>query len=59
VAITAYVPETTKVGEMAAELLFQLVEGKKPATQPVMVPGRLVERGSVRRLALAESKQGA
>jgi DNA-binding LacI/PurR family transcriptional regulator len=59
VAITAYVPETTKVGEIAAELLFQLVEGKKPATQPVMVPGRLVERSSVRRLALAMSKQGA
>jgi len=59
VSITAYVPETTKVGEMAAELLCQLVEGQKPATQPMMIPGRLVERGSVRRLALAVSKQGA
>jgi GntR family transcriptional regulator of arabinose operon len=51
IPISAYVPETAKVGEMAAELLCGLVEGKTVSTQPVMVPGRLVERGSVRLLA--------
>ena len=51
VAITAYVPETARVGEMAAEVLSGLVQRKQVITQPVMVPGRLVERESVRNLA--------
>ena len=28
VAVTAYIPETARIGEMAAELLCELVEGK-------------------------------
>ena len=59
VAISAYVPETAKVGETAAELLYELVVGKKSAMEPIMVPGRLVERGSVRRLTPEISTMGA
>jgi LacI family transcriptional regulator len=50
VAITAFVPETARVGETAAELLFDLVEGKGSSQEPVMVAGRLIERDSVRRV---------
>jgi DNA-binding LacI/PurR family transcriptional regulator len=51
VPITAFVPETSKVGEMAADLLYRLVEGKLNGTAPVMVPGRLIERSSVKQLS--------
>jgi LacI family transcriptional regulator len=55
--VTAFVPETAKVGEMAAELLYGLIEGKQNLTQPVMVPGRLIERESVRRIVGARNQE--
>jgi LacI family transcriptional regulator len=51
VPITAFVPETAKVGEVAADLLYRLVDGKLKVTDPVMVPGRLIERSSVKDLS--------
>lgn len=56
VSITAFVPETSKVGELAVELLGKLIANNAPNVQPVMVAGRLVERGSVQRLS-AETKK--
>lgn len=50
VPVTAYVPETAKVGETAADLIARLVADSTVAIAPIMVPGRLVERGSVRHL---------
>ncbi|MBA3483121.1 MAG: substrate-binding domain-containing protein [Pirellulales bacterium] len=47
VAITAYVPETAKVGEHAVALLSDLIVGKVQKSDPIVVPGRLVERSSV------------
>lgn len=51
VEVTAYVPETAKVGEVAVDLLCGLVGDKILEQQAIMVPGRLVERGSVRRIS--------
>jgi GntR family transcriptional regulator of arabinose operon len=50
VPITAFVPETAKVGELAAELLGKLIGESLSQVKPVMVAGRLVERKSVRSL---------
>lgn len=49
--ITAFVPETAKVGELAVELLERLISEKCPQVEPLLVAGRLVERGSVRSLS--------
>jgi DNA-binding LacI/PurR family transcriptional regulator len=51
VAITAYVPDSRAIGEKAAELLIRIIrDGSAPKT-PVALPGRLVERDSVRSVA--------
>jgi GntR family transcriptional regulator of arabinose operon len=54
VEISAYVPETAKVGEVAVDLLCGLVADKKLDEKAIMVPGRLVERSSVRRLSAGD-----
>jgi LacI family transcriptional regulator len=51
VPITAFVPETAKVGELAADLLGKLIGDSLSQVEPVMVAGRLVERKSVRSLS--------
>ncbi len=51
VPVTAYVPETAKVGEQAVELLTCLLNGKDYRGEPVVIPGRLVERASVTTLS--------
>jgi DNA-binding LacI/PurR family transcriptional regulator len=53
VPITAFVPETAKVGERAVELLGKLIventnNGQTTEVESVKVAGRLIERGSVR-----------
>jgi DNA-binding LacI/PurR family transcriptional regulator len=50
VKITAYVPETARVGEMAVDLVRQLLSDRLLKSEPIIVPGRLVERESVRSL---------
>jgi GntR family transcriptional regulator, arabinose operon transcriptional repressor len=50
VPITAYVPETSKVGEQAVELLSDLIAGRVQKAQPIVVPGRLLQRSSVVKL---------
>jgi GntR family transcriptional regulator of arabinose operon len=53
VSISAFVPETAKVGEQAVELLGKMIAEsatnvEPPGVEPVKVAGRLIERGSVR-----------
>jgi GntR family transcriptional regulator of arabinose operon len=48
--ITAFVPETAKVGELAVDLLDRLMSARAEEVEPLYVPGRLFERGSVRKL---------
>jgi DNA-binding LacI/PurR family transcriptional regulator len=55
VSITAFVPETAKVGELAADLLGKLIGDGIPQVEPIMVAGRLVERGSVRAISQSEN----
>ena len=50
VHFTAYVPNTSKVGESAAELLADLLSGAPKPTAPVIIEGALVEGDSVRSL---------
>ena len=50
VPITTYVPDSEGIGQRAAELVTALVEGGNVPAEPVLVPGRLIERGSVRSL---------
>jgi GntR family transcriptional regulator of arabinose operon len=50
VSITAFVPETAKVGELAVEMLERLISAKDAQVEPLLVAGRLVQGGSVRRL---------
>jgi GntR family transcriptional regulator of arabinose operon len=50
VRFTAYVPDTSKVGESAAELLANLLTGAEKPTAPVIIEGSLVEGDSVRQL---------
>lgn len=47
VPITAFVPETAKIGELSAELLGKLIGEPLSEVDPVLVAGRLVERKSV------------
>lgn len=47
VAVTAYVPDGEQVGARAAELLLDLMDGAAEPETVIMVPGRLVVRGSV------------
>lgn len=49
VPITAYVPETAKVGELAVEVLGGLIANPSLTHAPTMVAGKLVERSSVAR----------
>jgi DNA-binding LacI/PurR family transcriptional regulator len=63
VPITAFVPETAKVGEQAVELLVKMIGdyangASNIAVESVKVAGRLFERGSVRCLepALGEER---
>ena len=56
VPITAFVPETATVGELAADLLGKLIGEPLPQVEPIMVAGRLVERSSVRDLTLETVK---
>lgn len=49
VPITAYVPETAKVGELAVEVLGGLIANPSLTQTPTMVAGKLVERSSVAR----------
>ena len=48
--ITAYVPETAKIGQQAAELLISICRGESAPSTPLSVQGRLVVRDSVRKL---------
>ncbi len=48
VAITAYVPDSKAIGDRAVRLLCDQIDGKGPPSAPVAVPGRLIERDSVR-----------
>lgn len=57
VPITAFVPETAKVGELAADLLGKLIGETLPQAEPIMVAGRLVERSSVRDLTETEESE--
>lgn len=47
VAITAYVPDNESVGRQAAKALVDLVDSRTAPTDPIYVPGRLIERESV------------
>lgn len=47
VQITTYVPDSNRTGELAGETLVAMIEGKSPPTEPLGVPGTLIERGSV------------
>jgi GntR family transcriptional regulator of arabinose operon len=47
VPITAYVPETAKVGGLAVDLLCTLMAGAASELNAIIVPGRILERSSV------------
>jgi DNA-binding LacI/PurR family transcriptional regulator len=55
--ITAFVPETSRVGELAVELLGKLIAESISNVEPIKVAGRLIERGSVRRLTAAAKER--
>lgn len=48
VAITSYVPQAELIGEQVANILTSFAERRSVPTEPVFVPGRLVERESVK-----------
>jgi DNA-binding LacI/PurR family transcriptional regulator len=51
VPITAYVPETARIGEVAAELLGDMTSGKAPKRlAPIIIDGHLECRASVRQV---------
>lgn len=46
--LTAYVPQTARIGQAAAELLVGLIHGEASgAAEPITIPGHLEQRGSV------------
>ncbi|MEP0842818.1 MAG: substrate-binding domain-containing protein [Phycisphaerae bacterium] len=55
VQVTTYVPDNEGVGRRAAELLSGIVDGEPVPAGCVIMPGRLVERDSVRRLEPPQS----
>lgn len=55
VTIDSFVPETAKVGELAVEFLSKLIADRNCPKEPTVVPGRLVERSSVKTLSTAKT----
>lgn len=49
VPITAYVPNNAGIGEAAVRLMLGLLNGDKQPRDPVVIPGKIVTGGSVRR----------
>lgn len=47
VPLTAYVPDSEGIGAAAAKLLVSVIHGQPAAAEPVLLPGRLIERESV------------
>jgi DNA-binding LacI/PurR family transcriptional regulator len=58
VAITASVPDSVGIGRRAADLLATITEGNTAADEPVAFAGRLIERGSVRRVDSSRAEGG-
>lgn len=50
VAVTAYVPDTERIGDAVAQLLLDLTDSQPVPQEPIAVPGKLIERDSVRPL---------
>lgn len=48
VTITAFVPDNAAVGRTVARILIDLVDGKAAPSEPVFVPGRLIEQNSIK-----------
>jgi DNA-binding LacI/PurR family transcriptional regulator len=48
VPVTAYVPNTTGIGEAAVRLLLKIVDGGEAPDEPVMISGHIVSGRSVR-----------
>jgi LacI family transcriptional regulator len=51
VAVTTYVPDTERIGHTVAQMVLDLTDGQAVPQEPIAVPGKLIERDSVRRLA--------
>lgn len=51
VAITAYVPNNEQVGRDVARVLLDMLDGRARPSEPVFVPGELLERDSVLTIA--------
>ncbi len=56
-AVTAYVPDHEQIGEKAVGVFNSLLYGDTTPSEPLMVPGRLVERDSVRALDAPSGKE--
>jgi LacI family transcriptional regulator len=52
VPITAHVPDSEGIGHRAAELLVEMLEGAPAPATPVILRGKLIQRQSVRTIAL-------
>lgn len=50
VAVTAYAVQNERLAESAARLLVEMVQGGRTMSESLVVPGRLVEGASVRKL---------
>jgi GntR family transcriptional regulator of arabinose operon len=50
VPVTAYAVQNDSLAENAARLLLDMIQGRASATQSLVVPGRLVEGATVRKL---------
>lgn len=50
VSVTAYAVQNELLAESAARLLVDLIQGRRGASQSLIIPGKLVEGASVRRL---------
>lgn len=48
VAITAYVPDTEGIGAAVARVLVDITDGRTVSNEPIAVPGKLIDRDSVR-----------
>jgi DNA-binding LacI/PurR family transcriptional regulator len=47
VAVTAYVPDTERIGHTVAQLVLDIVDGNDVPQAPIAVAGKLIERDSV------------
>jgi DNA-binding LacI/PurR family transcriptional regulator len=57
VAVTTYVPDSEVIGARAAQCVADMIDQKPAPNEPIAIPGKLIERDSVRQIGAGSRKE--